>query len=772
MPAFFLKKRPMAAAVMLALFCLGWPAVPALARDGLPAGPVAALEITGNRAVSTGEIRLLMQLAEGEPFSAARLADDIRRLMDTGYFERVTDRVAAVPAGVAVTVAVVEKPLIDAITFTGNRSLPERVLLPESRLAEARFYDREAAADAVGYLTREYYRRGFIFAEVRLETAPVGDAALALVFHVDEGPRGRIGRVFFEGNEHFDDRKLLGEIRHRRRALYLFRRGAFSREQLRQDEESLVALYRRAGFVDATVTGREIAGETHLELGFFIDEGERFLVGRVTVVGEPFFPAGELLAEAGLAPGEPYAREHVSRAVRRLVERCRRDGHLFPAVETAETFNPETGRVDVAVSLDPGRPVVVEAIDIVGNQITRDRVIRRELTQLPGETYDGDRIRRSLDNLFALGYFDDLQIEPRDGSAADRIRLRLEVAEREKMSQLYFGGGYSTTDGLMGMVSLRQQNFDWRGRPRFIGGGQKLDLNLSLGGRSRDVRLGFTEPWLGDRPVSFGFDVYDWRREYRDEFEEKRAGGRLRFGWRPPGRWRYSLTPGIERVTVSDVRQAVYADEAGLDSIHSVTGGIVRDTRDSRVRPRAGTEQGLTLKYAGGLLGGSRDFTRSEYRLAWYRGLPGDWVFSSRTRLGYARPFGGSTRVPLAERFFAGGDRTVRGYANRSLGPRHPADPDVVIGGRFQVLETLELARPLPLAPNLQPELAFFTDAGQVWAGTNDFSFSDIKVGVGAGIRFNVPGMFPIQIDYAFALDPLPGESRGRLHFVFGGLDF
>lgn len=756
------------------LFCLSAGSPPAAGDTPV----VTALDIEGNRAVSDAEILLIVQTRPGEPFSEAVLSDDIKRLMGTGFFERVTDRATRRPDGVSVLLRVEERPVIAAVTFKGNRKIPDRVLLEESRLGELTFYDREKAADAVGFITRHYYRKGFIFAGVDLETPVPEDGAVELVFNVSEGVGGRVASIFFEGNRHFSDRELRGEIRHRERALFLFRRGTLNREQLEQDRLGILRLYRRAGFSDAAVEVREVVSDRRLTLGFFVEEGVRFLLGDIVLSGDPGLTVDEVRGALALEPGQPHADELIQEAVGRLVAAYRRAGHLFPSVDAAGVLNPETGRVDLFLELEPGPEMVVERIDITGNTITRDRVIRREITQLPGERFDGDKVFRSQDNLMALGYFDGLSVEPREGTAEDRVRLVFDVSEREQTGRFLFGGGYNTLDGLIGMVSVEQNNFDWR-RPStfFRGGGQNLNVNMMFGGRYRDLRLGFTEPWLGDRPVSFGFDLFDWRREYRFEFDERRAGGRLRFGWRPPGAWRYSVAPGFERVEISDIRNIAYLPEEGVDNVHSVSFGATRDTRDSRVRARSGTEQGLTLKFAGGLLAGDRDFWRAEYDLAFFHPLPADFVFSSRTRVGYSRAFGSSERVPLSERFFAGGERSVRGYEARSLGPRDfsdPAYPDgVPIGGRLRVLETLEVARPLHFAAAVKPELAFFVDAGQAWPETSDFDFSDIKVGVGAGVRLVVPGMnIPVQLDYAVALDPLPGESRGRFHLMLGGFGF
>ncbi|OPZ90393.1 MAG: Outer membrane protein assembly factor BamA precursor [candidate division TA06 bacterium ADurb.Bin417] len=513
----------------------------------------------------------------------------------------------------------------------------------------------------------------------------------------------------------------------------------------------------------------KVAGATrpagrHLEVDFSIEEGRRYLAGPVNFSGDLLHTPEKLRALVRMKDGAPYSQAGLEADRSALLNLYRDDGYLKARVEPVAVFNAASERVDLGYQVNPGPVVEVEGIEVSGNTRTREGVIRREIKLAPGDRFDGRQLRRSIENLRDLNYFEDVNIQPEEGSAPEKAVLNFEVKERERTGNLMFGAGYSSVDGLIGLLAVEQNNFDWHNPPSFIGGGQTLRLSSDFGRQRQGYSLSFTNPYIYDRPVLFGFDLYDRARDY-DEFDERRTGGGLRFGRRVNNYWSVSAMPRAERVDVSDISpfaSTEYLKEEGENDIYSLTLAAARDTRDSRLRTTRGTRQELSYKYAGGWLGGDRDFWRGDYDFTYYRKLGPAWTFSSQTRLGIADTMGSTSDVPVYERYFCGGARTVRGYEDRSLGPLDASG--LAKGGNFTLIQNLEFSR--PIYQDIL-HLVLFADSGQAWWRANDFDFSELKSSLGAGLRLKVPIFpLPIKLDYGYALDPLPGEDSGRWHFL------
>jgi outer membrane protein insertion porin family len=318
-----------------------------------------------------------------------------------------------------------------------------------------------------------------------------------------------------------------------------------------------------------------------------------------------------------------------------------------------------------------------------------------------------------------------------------------------------FGGGYSSVDSLVGFVSVEQPNFDITNFPSFTGGGQDAKAWFQVGSVTKGFNLSFTEPYFLDRPYWIGPDIYMFKREW-DDYTEERIGGDIRFG----RRWDdYSLgfTLKSENIKLSNVQ--VTGEEAGTKRKNALTTVFDYHKLDSMRVPTRGGRSTVSLEYAGGPFFGDLNFLKAifEGHLYWpYRKT----VLHSKTYLGIVEKMGSTTHIPIYERFFGGGIGTVRGYKERWLGPKdpvtgNPLGGDAIFAQNFEVL--------YPIYRDMLKGVVFF-DIGNVWAGWS--GLSDLKEGAGFGVRIVVPFVSaPIQVDYGFALNPDPGESRGRVHF-------
>jgi len=334
-----------------------------------------------------------------------------------------------------------------------------------------------------------------------------------------------------------------------------------------------------------------------------------------------------------------------------------------------------SNKVNIVYNIVENNITYVDKIKIRGNVKTRDLVIRREMRIKPGERFDGEKLRRSKERLQNLGFFEDISYDTEDSDVPDRKDLVVDVKET-KTGAFSFGGGYSTVDKLVGFVEVEQKNFDWKNFPYFTGAGQDLKFRASFGSLSQGYDLSFTEPWIFDYPVSFGFDLYK-RTHERDSdvgygYDENVTGGDLRLGKELSEYVKGNLTYRNETIDVGDVSDTAsqdLRDESGVNTISSMEFGLSYDSRNNIFDPLKGDYLSGLWSVAGGPLLGDKDFWKFFGRASHYTPLFHASVIETRVRAGLADSYGDSKKVPIYERFFTGGADSIRGYRERKIGP-------------------------------------------------------------------------------------------------------
>ena len=377
------------------------------------------------------------------------------------------------------------------------------------------------------------------------------------------------------------------------------------------------------------------------------------------------------------------------------------------------------------------------------------------------------KLRRSKQRLTNLGIFEEVKFSHKPTSEPQMIDLVVDVKEA-KTGYLSFGGGYSSVDSFTGFIELRQKNFDYKNWSTFTGGGQDLNLMASFGDVTKRYELDFTNPWIFDKPISFGFQLYR-RGHQQDEdvgyaYEEDVTGGAVKFGREFNDQLKGSAGYRFETVKIKDVvndASQALKDEAGTKKLSTAEIGLTYDTRDNVFSPSTGIYFNNSLGITASFLGGDTDFIRFESGLSKFFPFMRKSVLEFRFRLGIEEPFSDTNKVPLYSRFFAGGASTIRGYHERKIGPIDPVTNDP-IGGEALFVGNIEYTYPL----NSVLKLATFFDTGNVWEKASDLLSGGIKSSVGVGLRVKTP-LGPLSLDYGWPLDVEPGETSktGRFHF-------
>jgi outer membrane protein insertion porin family len=737
-----------------------------------PQKTVTAIEVKGNKAISSNTVISKMKTRVGALYQDNIISDDLKRLYLLGFFSDIKIDTQDYKEGVKVIITVTERPVIEKITFSGIRRLTmkEDKIKQSLKSKEAQYLDYPNLAEDIKIIKKLYEKIGYGQAGITHEVDVNKDTNKAKVnFNITEGKRLRVKNILVKGNKAFSSRRILKLMKTRR--AWLLNAGVLKDEVLSEDIERIKSFYNKQGFADAAV---DYAIEAHPKKPFLfinieLNEGKKYLVGNIAIQGNKDISGKDILGKLKeCSTGKVFSQDAMKQDIANIQGLYFDRGYIFVQVQEATSLNSHTGRIDIAYSIVENEVAFVDKIKIKGNVKTKDVVVRRELRIKPGDRFDGEKLRRSKERLQNLGYFEEVSYDTENTSTPNRKDLVVDVKET-KTGAFSFGGGYSSVDEFVGFVEIEQKNFDWRNFPYFTGDGQDLRLRASLGTVSQGFDLSFTEPWLFDYPVSFGFDLY--RRVHNREedtgygYDESVTGGDLRLGKEISEYVKADMTYRYDSIEITNITENATADltqEYGKNSISSMNFGLSYDSRDNVFDPTKGDVLSGSIEDAGGLFGGTKDFLKFYGRASHYIPLFRGSVLELRGRVGFADPYGDSDKVPIYERFFAGGAYTIRGYNERKIGPVDLVTKDP-LGGESMFIGNLEYLYPLFSFV----KLAAFYDTGEVWSKVDDFASGGLKSGTGLGARIKTP-IGPIRLDYGIPLNKESGEDSkgsGRFHF-------
>ncbi len=722
-----------------------------------------------------------MKTRIGSAYLENIISDDLKRLYLLGFFSDIKIDTQDYKNGLKILINVTERPIIEKISFTGINiiSMKEDKLKQQLKSKETQYLDYPSLSEDIRILKKMYEKIGYSQAEIayKIEENPQLNKA-KVIFNVVEGKKVRIKDILFEGNSAFGSGRIRKLLKTKR--AWFFNAGVLKDEVLLEDIERVKSFYQREGYTDVEVT-YEVKPDAKksfwLRVIIKISEGKKYLVGSVSVNGNQAVAEKEILKNlTDCIPGKVFSQEAMKKDLISIQGLYFDRGYISAQVQESTLVNVDTGRVDVTYGITENQIIYVDKIKIRGNIKTKDLVIRREMRIHPGDKFDGEKLRRSKERLTNLGFFEEISYDTEETPESNKKNLVVDVKET-KTGAFTFGGGYSTVDQFVGFVEVEQKNFDWRNWPYFTGAGQNMKVRASIGSETNGLDISFTEPWLFDYPVSFGFDLYR-RTHDRDTdsgygYDEEVTGGDLRLGKELTEYLRGDLTYRLDQIKISnpsDDASQDLKDEVGTNVISVISPSLTYDSRDNVFNARKGNYLTGTVDLAG--LGGDKSYVKFFGRASHYFPMPRNAVLEVRGRIGLAEPFSDTEKLPIYERFFAGGAYTVRGYEERRVGPIDKGSDDP-LGGASMAVVNIEYT--YPLFSFLR--VAAFYDIGNVWEKAGDiFSSKDangvinsggLKSSFGIGLRINTP-IGPIMLDYGIPLDKPAGEDSkdsGRFHF-------
>ncbi|MFH1887654.1 MAG: outer membrane protein assembly factor BamA [Pseudomonadota bacterium] len=720
---------------------------------------VTGIKVTGNNRIEADAIRRVIKTREGEMFSQEAVTRDIRAIFNMGYFEDIRVESEPAPGGVALVYQIREKSTIRHIEFHGNRAFNSdevRAALDFSRGSVVNAFKVAASVKKIEDLYRE---KSYHNVRVTYEIVPGEENLADVVFNIEEGSKVRIREIRFVGNRAMPDKKFKKVMKSKKKGFWswITQSGNLNREDLDQDALRISSFYQNNGYIDAKVSDPEVDIRADgIYVVFKIEEGSQYKVGRVDVAGDQVKPREELLALLTIQPGEIFSREVVHRDQTRLTDLASNEGYAYAEVIPSTSRDKENLVVDITYTINKGLQVYFERVLITGNTRTRDKVIRRELPVQEKGLYSGSAMKRGVQNLTRLDYFEDIQVETLPGSEPDQMVLKLNVKEKPT-GAFTFGGGYSNIDNAFFMATVAQRNL--------FGRGQTLDLKGQIGGSSSQYSLSFTEPWFMDTRLTVGLDVYDQSKDY-DTYDKNSRGGRIRMGYPILDYtglyWSYGYDITNIRNINTDASDSI-KDMEGDNAASKASLSLIRNTRNRFFNPSRGSYNRASMEYSGGALGGDIAFVKYTGESGWYLPLFWGTVGFLHGEAGYVRGHSGGI-LPEYERFYLGGIDSLRGFEWRDLSPM---DTDrALIGGNKFVQFNVEFIFPIIESAGLVG-LAFY-DTGDEYDNHENVDFGALRESAGFGFRWYSP-IGPIRLERGYILDPQGNEpTNGRWEFSMG----
>ena len=740
--------RGLLLALGLAAAGFGWVAGAVLAQTAAPApigqsDTIQDIRVEGIQRVERETVLSYLNLKVGDVFSADRIDAALKSLFATGLFADASLR----REGKALVVQVVENPIINRIAFEGNDRIDDEELSAEVQLRPRVVYTRTRVQNDVQRILEIYRRSGRFAATVEPKVIELDQNRVDLVFEIDEGTLTGIKAINFVGNREYSDGSLRDEIVTSESAWWriLSTSDTYDPDRLTADQELLRRFYLKNGYADFRVLSAvaELAPDRDgFIITFTVEEGDRYKFGPIDVATtlKNLDPAS-LRSKVTTEEGDWYNAEEVDQSISALTDAVGDLGYAFVDVRPVVQRDRDKRLIAITYDIQEGPRVYVERIDIRGNVRTQDKVVRREFRLVEGDAFNTTKLRRSRQRVENLGYFSKVDVKTTPGSAADQTVVEVDV-EEQSTGELSVGAGFSTTEGPLADISLRERNL--------LGRGQDLRLGFNISGRRSQLDLSYTEPYFLDKNLSAGFDLFRIATDYQESsYNQESYGGSLRTGYELTESLRQTLRYTLRRDDITDVENdasTVIRDEEGIVWRSIVGQELFYDKLNSRLDPTDGYFARLQNDVAG--LGGDARFVRSRVSGGYYLPLTRSLVAMVSSEAGYI--FGLSDDVRVSDRFFLGGD-SFRGFAPSGVGPRDKETHDA-LGGNILYAGTAELSFPLGFPEEFQIRGRVFSDVGtltKIDGSTNDVEDSaSLRASAGIGLTWRSP-FGPIAIDLA-----------------------
>ncbi|MBQ8843443.1 MAG: outer membrane protein assembly factor BamA [Elusimicrobiaceae bacterium] len=771
-------------------FLLVWPLVlPAQenTEEVDPYGPwmICDVAVDGLKNISKRTVTKAAHSKKGELYERYTVNEDILDISSLGNFDSVQvdisrskgarqDELGQDYPCHRLTYIVEEKPIFDRITYQGRKKLGKSAITGAMTLKLKDPFNEGKLMGDMERIKAKYAEKGYISAQVNYEVIPDEKTNTVTVnLIIEEGPRVRVAALHLNGlsdSATLPAEKIIKKASNRTGKV-------FKPQNLQRDWVKMVLYGRNEGFSEFNLSEPKIdvnQEQTEVTLSYDVTEGEKVNFGTVSFDGNNVFTPEELQEHVYIREGKLYNQKDFDDTVIAIQQQYANKGYLQVRVEPQKTI--ENGQLNINYDISEGNVFYIDNIDVTGYENTKKYVFTREISVKPGDLYDSEKIQRSQTKILNLGFINDVQIDIQPTADPQKVDLGFNVVEG-RPGMFTAGLAMSSLDGLYGEVSINHMNL--------FGRAQRLSLRTLFGEEILDYTVSWSTPWIYDKPISLGADLFNTRRyrSFADEnqaYTEKRVGGRLRVGPRfNDDIYQLSFGYSFENIDIYDIDERFTEPNAqpgddnylpkGDQYMSTFSADIAVDTRDNIWDPTSGWRNSLGVSLAGGPIGGDLDLWYLNARSIFNHtvlNIGGNYpiVFVLSNKIGSVRAYGRTKEVPPYEKFFLGGADTVRGYERAGeVGPQY--------GGTTYYVMNAELRFPLAReGRRTMAQFALFADIGNSWNHFDDVDFSfgpedsQFKAGVGVGLRFTTPSL-PIRIDWGYGLNHKSNEDRSHFYF-------
>lgn len=747
---------------------------------------VEKIEIIGNDRVSTETVLYYLSSKEGDFFNEELLKKDFRVLWATGFFANIKIEKADGTKGKIVRIIVEENPIIKTITFKTGRRLKEKDIVNKLKEEDKyimvySYYSPHKVKEIKKVIEDLLQEKGLMSGTVEAKTNQIGKNEVEILFDIKEGPKMKIGEVVFEGKPKLLPSALRGAMKENKRQnvfWWIAGKDVFKKNKLPEDLENIKKKLQQQGYMEATIGEPRIEEITKRNIFLKkrkmtkiiipVNAGYRYRVGEIKIEGNKIVSTKGLRRIIKFKKGDIYSTKIREKSIEDIGEIYRNVGYLRAQIIPVESLDPKRKRVNVTFNIYEGEVAYLNRLEFRGNTYTKDKVIRREMLLREGDRFSIALFKDSILRMQQLGLVElegepDVKPNPENPNLMD---VTLNVREMQR-NNIQFTAGYSGYEGTFIALSYSTVNF--------LGAGEKLELMLQHGKYIKNYMFGFTEPYFLDLPMNLGFKIFNRSMIYPSMFNRKGKGIDFHIGGRVKGYLRTDLTYSYELIEIDyfDNAGSAYGGYGpyytggweGKYRVSSLIPSIYRSTVNSPIIPTAGSLYLATCKFSGGFLGGEVDMIKPRFEWKHFQPIFGNHILGFHAEYQFIKTFGGGVGIPVWERYFLGGEMSIRGYNYYSIGPRDPATGRNVGGEKSLVLNAEYI---IPFGSSLF--FILFYDYGNAYARDEKISLNNMYASAGLELRIFVPALrIPFRLIFAYnSPKEYLSESSYNFRFALG----
>ena len=726
-------------------------------------GKITSIEVLGTQRIDPETVISYSNLKVGDQSDPDKLDTALKILFKTGLFADVD----FVKVGEKLVINVIENPVINRVAFEGNKRIESKDLELELQLKPRLVFTRTKVQQDIQRLLTLYRLSGRFAAQIVPKIIKLEQNRVNLVFEIDEGPLSKIRNISFIGNKDFSDAELSSIIHTKEYAFWriLTSTDTYDPDRLSYDRELLRRFYLNRGYVDFKVlsaVAELTPDQKDFVVTFSIDEGERYKFGKMSLTSNlKGLQEKQLSSYLITREGDWYTAKAVNETIDSISDQLGVLGFAFVKVRPVSDRRQKERIVNLNYTISKTRRVFLERIDIEGNLRTLDKVVRREFDIVEGDAFNISKLRRAKRRIRNLGFFAKTNVKRVMGKSEESTIIKVQIEEKST-GEISFGVGFSSLDGPLANVGIRERNL--------LGRGQDLNFNFQGSASRQEFKIGFTEPYFLERRLSAGFDLFQVTtdRQTDSSFDERKAGGSLKLGYVLGRDLSQSLKYQLKKTEIRNVDETastLIKEQEGTNTVSQISQTTVLDKRDNRYEPKDGYVVSLTNELAG--LSGDTQHLRTRIKTGYFVSLFEDKVLAFIAESGHI--IGIDQDVNIGERFFLGG-QTVRGFSNSGIGPRDGITNDA-LGGNTYYAGSIELRFPLGLGEELGINGSLFTDVGSLWSldrvSSDILDSSGARASAGFGVSW-ATGLGLMRVDFASALLKEDWDETEFVRFSFG----